>query len=108
MRLVRTLSPTKNAGGQLLSPEQVLHRMLHSLAPAVIPADRAELHGIALGIINVPERHAFVNKIIEHTGESREIALSKIVELASLSNDWNNYTRVVRRWLSKQKAELGL
>ena len=82
--------------------------MLHSLASAVIPADRTELHGVAMGIINVPERHAFVNKIIEHTGESREVALSKIVELASLSNDWNSYTRVVRIWLSKQKAELSL
>jgi Fe-S cluster assembly ATPase SufC len=108
IRLVRSFSPTKNAAGQLLSPEQVLHRMLHSLAPAVIPAERAELHGIALGIINVPERHAFVNKIIEFTGESREIALSKVVELASLSSDWNRYTRVVRKWLSKQKADLGL
>jgi hypothetical protein len=82
--------------------------MLHSLPPAVVPADRVELHGIALGIVNVPERHAFVNQIIEHTGESREVALSKIVELASLSNEWNNYTRVVRIWLSKQKAELVL
>jgi predicted ATPase len=108
MRMVRTLRPTKNDSGQLLSPEQVLHRMLHSLAVAVIPADRAELHEIALGITNVPERHAFVNNIIEYTGESREIALSKIVELASLSNEWNHYTRVVRAWLSKQKAELGL
>lgn len=108
MRLVRTLSPTKNAAGQLLSPEQVLHRMLHSLAAADVPADRVELHEIALGITNVPERHAFVNKIIEYTGESREIALSKIVELASLSIYWKHYTRVVRSWLSRQKNELGL
>jgi hypothetical protein len=108
MRLVRSLRPTKNASGQLLSPEQVLHRMLHSLSTASVPADRGELHEIALGIINVPERHAFVNKIIEHTGEPRDIALSKFVELASLSNDWNNYTRVVRMWLLSKKVELGL
>lgn len=108
MRLIRTFRPTKNAAGQHLSPEQVLHRMLHSLPAAVVPSDRAELHGIALSIVNVPERHAFVNQIIDHTGESRAIALSKIVELASLSNDWNKYTRVVRRWLSQQKTELGL
>ena len=108
MRMVRTLSPLKNVAGQPLSPEQVLHRMLHGLAATDIPADRAELHGIALSIANAPERHSLVNKIIEFTGESREIALSKIVELASLSKDWSQYTRIVRIWLLKQKAELGL
>jgi len=108
MRMIRTLTPMKNGSGILLSPEQNLHRMLHGLAAAEIPSDRAELHEIALGIVNVPERHGFLNKIIESTGESREIALSKIMELASLSGDWIRYTRVVRTWLSRQKATLGL
>jgi AAA15 family ATPase/GTPase len=108
MRLVRTLKPIKNANGKLLSPEQVLHRMLHGLAPETVPRDRSELHGIAMDVVNVPERHGFINQIIAHTGESREVALSKIVELASLSNEWCSYTRVVRKWLAAQKAKLEL
>ena len=108
MRLVRTLALTKNAQGELLSPEQVLHRMLHGLAPAAVPADRKDLHEIALGVVNVLERHEFVNKIIEDTGESREIALSKIVELASGSKEWPRYTRLVRRWLECRKKALNL
>lgn len=108
MGLVRTLTPMKGAAGQLLSPEQVLHRMLHGIDPTLVPSDRSELHGIALSVLNVPERHGFVNQIIADTGESREVALSKIVELASLSPDWDRYTRVVRRWLAKQKADLAL
>jgi ABC-type lipoprotein export system ATPase subunit len=108
MRLIRTLTPIKNAGGQLLSPEQVLHRMLRGIDQALVPEDRSELHGIALSVVNVPERHGFVNQIITHTGESREVALSKIVELASLSPDWARYTRVVRKWLAKQKVDLAL
>ena len=108
MSLVRTLTPMKSAAGQLLSPEQVLHWMLNEVVPALVPVDRTELHGIALSIVNVPERHGFVNHIIDHTGESREVALSKIVELASLSPHWDRYTRVVRKWLIKQKADLAL
>ena len=108
MRMIRALAPMKNASGLLLSPEQVLHRMLHSLAAAEIPSDRSELHNISLGVVNVPERHGFLNKIIEITGESREIALSRIMELAALSGDWIRYTRVVRAWLAKQKVTLGL
>jgi ABC-type lipoprotein export system ATPase subunit len=108
MGLVRTLTPMKGAAGQFLSPEQVLHRMLHGIDRALVPVDRVELHGIALSVVNCPERHGFVNEIISHTGESRQVALSKIVEIASLSPDWNRYTRVVRKWLAKQKADLTL
>lgn len=108
MRMVRTLRPVRNGAGNFLSPEQVLHRMLHSLSAADIPEDRVELYEIAIGITNVPERHAFIDKIIDHTGESRAIALSKIVELASHSDEWINYTRIVRAWLLKQKAVLSL
>lgn len=108
MSLVRTFAITKNSMGVRLSPEQVLHRMLHSLDPADVPAHRKELHDIALGVVNVPDRHEFVDKIIEHTGESREIALSKIMELAARSKDWSRYTRIVRRWLERQKKTLSL
>ena len=108
MSLVRTLAPMRNAAGKLFSPEQVLHQMLHGLDAATIPADRVELHNIALSVVNVPERHGFVNQIIEHTGESREVSLSKIVELAARSNQWQKYTRLVRRWLEKMKTKLDL
>jgi hypothetical protein len=63
---------------------------------------------IQQALINVPERHGFVDQIIEHTGESRQIALSRIIELASLSPDWGRYTRVIRKWLENQKASLAL
>jgi len=108
MSLVRTLTPMKGSAGQLLSPEQVLHRMLTEADPALASVDRSELHGIAMSVVNVPERHDFVNQIIDITGESREVALSKIVELASLSPQWDRYTRVVRKWLTKKKADLAL
>lgn len=108
MRLVRTLAPTKNAQDVLLSPEQVLHRMLHSLNPADVPAERKDLHDIALAIVNVPDRHDFVDKIIEVTGEPRAIALSKIMELAARSKEWPRYTRIVRLWLQCQKKALSL
>lgn len=108
MRMVRALTSMRDSGEQLLSPEQVLHQMLHKLDPDTVPADRAELHSIALNVINVPERHGFVNQIIADTGESREIALSKIVELASQSIHWSGYTRVVRGWLKRRKEVLAL
>jgi ABC-type lipoprotein export system ATPase subunit len=108
MHIVRPFAPMGNSAGALLSPEQVLHRMLHSLDPETVSQDRRELLEIAAGVINVPEKHGFVDQIIEHTGESREVALSKIVELASRSTLWPRYTRVVRTWFKARKAALGL
>ena len=108
MRLVRSFSPSRDGTGVLRSPEQMLHRMLHSLDGDAVPEDRRELLQIAHGVVNVPDRHGFVDKIIEHTGESRDVALSKIVELASKSAFWKRHTRVVRRWLRMRKVALGL
>lgn len=108
VQMVLTLTPIHGPAGQLLAPEQVLHQMMHSLVAPNVPPDRGELHGLALGVVNVPEKHGFINLIIEHTGESREVALSKIVELAATSAGWRRYTRLVRKWLEMKKQELAL
>jgi hypothetical protein len=108
MRLVRALAPFSDESGKPLSPEQVLHRMLHSLDRESVSEAWREILDIAISIENVPEKHGFVDHIIEHTGESRQVALSKIVELASLSARWPKYTRVVRKWFKSRKATLVL
>jgi len=107
-RLVRTLAPAKSAQGRRYSPEQMLHRMLRSLDRETIAADRREVFDIAQGVVNVPEKHGFLNEIIDRTGESRANALLIIVGLASSASEWRRYTRVVRAWLTKQKFDLKL
>jgi ABC-type lipoprotein export system ATPase subunit len=107
-RLLSSLKPTNSNDGRFLAPEQVLHSMIRSLGESEVPDDRAELYFLVIETENVPERHGFVNKIIEHTGESREIALSKMIELASRSKEWEAYTQEVRCWLAEKKSELKL
>jgi hypothetical protein len=50
----------------------------------------------------------FYNQIIEHTGESREVALSKLVALAALAPEWARYTKIVRLWLIQRATALNL
>jgi hypothetical protein len=90
------------------SPEQMLHSFLHSLNGDGLSVEETDLLGIAHGVINVPERHGFVGKIIEHTGESREVALSKIVSLAARAAGWERYTRLVRYWLISKRTQFNL
>jgi ABC-type lipoprotein export system ATPase subunit len=93
---------------QRRSPEQVLHSMVVGLPHADGDAEDQALANIARGIVNVPERHGFVNAIIAVSGESREVALSKIVRLASRSPLWRRYVRLVAVWLQLRKTELAL
>ncbi|MFA7383478.1 MAG: AAA family ATPase [Desulfurivibrionaceae bacterium] len=102
-RKIRALMPP-----ELLSPEQILNRMLHSVAVGDLPAAESALLEIAQAVVNVPERHRFVNQIIDHTGESRAVALSKMVTLASRSPEWARYIKVVRRWLINRATILNL
>ena len=103
MSLVKSFLPVDG-----LAPEQMLHRMLHSVGTTGLgPEDAALLH-IAHGIQSVPEKHGYINAIIVDSGESREVALNHLVRLAATSSDWARYTAIVHDWLVEQKAELGL
>lgn len=103
MALVRPLCPDAKK-----SPEQVLHAFLHSLTDEGMDDESKDLLEIAHSVVNVPERHGFVGKIVEHTGESREVSLSRIVSLASKADGWKRYTRLVRVWLTAKRAQLNL
>lgn len=107
-RLVRSFVPAVVAEGNVKSPEQVLHALLHAVDPKLVPDNRKVLHQLALGVLNVPDRHGFVDRIIDLTGERREIALSKLIELAALAPAWAAYTRPIRHWLRKRKVALSL
>jgi ABC-type lipoprotein export system ATPase subunit len=90
------------------SPEQMLHLFLRQLNNNGLNGEELDLLEIAHGVVNVPERHGFVGKIIELTGESREVALSKIVPLAAKAPGWIKYTRLVRFWLKSRREQLNL
>jgi hypothetical protein len=103
LKKIRALSPP-----EILSPEQMLNRMLHAVEVAGLqPADVALLE-IAHAVVNVPERHRFVNHIIDQTGESRAVALSKLVALAARSPEWTRYVRITRIWLTRRARALNL
>jgi ABC-type lipoprotein export system ATPase subunit len=106
--LVRRLAPVKAMEGKLLSPEQMLHRMLHSITDAVLDAEDAQLLGLARAVVNMPDRHGLINTIIESSGDERPVTLANLVKLASKAADWPRFTRLLRFWLTGRKAALNL
>ena len=92
-----------------LSPEQMLHRMLQAVpANGLTTAEEQELLEIAQSVQNVSNKHAFVDLIIQQTGENREVGLSKIVSIAAKAPEWDCFTRVVRTWLRSRSNALNL
>lgn len=106
--LIRRLVPAKGVDGKLLSPEQMLHRMLHSITDTGLDADDAQLLGLAKAVVNMPDRHGLINAIIESSGDERPVTLANLVKLASKSADWQRFTRLVRLWFVRRKAALNL
>lgn len=104
--LLSIIRPFKPNGK--LSPEQSLNLLLQAVKKAGLDQEDEDLLAISHGVLNVTERHGFVNKIIEHTGETRSVALSKLVKLAAKSPGWKRYTGVVRLAMAQNRAKLNI
>ncbi|TXC88469.1 AAA family ATPase [Paraburkholderia azotifigens] len=104
--LFQKIVPLVADGGT--SPEQMLNRMLRAVQQGQVPEGDRPLLAFAHEIINVPERHGYVNQVVEASGEPRVYALRKLVEIATHNVGWEEYTRPVREWLQAQANELRL
>uniref|UniRef100_UPI003157F9EC AAA family ATPase n=1 Tax=Pseudomonas sp. PSKL.D1 TaxID=3029060 RepID=UPI003157F9EC len=88
---IRPLKP-KN----LESPERAINNLLRSIPNDNLSPDEIDLLEIARNVVNARDDHSLVSTIVAHTGESRAIALSRIVKLASKAADWKRYTQIIR------------
>ncbi|WP_235041380.1 AAA family ATPase [Vreelandella profundi] len=95
---------------QFILPDAVPpEKHLHSLLINMVETDNDEFNEIievATEIIAVDNEHKFINDIIHRLGWERAIGLSKIVDLAATSGDWDNYVSEVFAWLSSKKDNM--
>lgn len=75
---------------------------LHSLICDTIDTGNSELNEIieiSKEIIVADDSHGYINEIIIRLGLSREVGLSKIVDLLSHSPGWDDYVFDIKKWL---------
>ncbi|MGC7404016.1 AAA family ATPase [Pandoraea pneumonica] len=102
-RVIRPLlSPSKT------SPEQMLHGMLAGITPAQVPAADVRMLQLAHEVVNVPERHGYIDEVVRASGEDRVYAVRTLIALATLSPEWGRYTKLIRIWLERQAALLNI
>ncbi|WP_418356980.1 hypothetical protein ACNH6B_10755 [Shewanella basaltis] len=95
---------------QFILPDAVQpEKYLHSLLINMMETDNDEFNEIievAAEIIAVDNDHKFISDIIHRLGWERAIGLSKIIDLAATSSDWDNYVSEVYAWLSSKKYNM--
>lgn len=88
-----------------MKPEQFLHRLICSVGSSD-DAEHQEIIDIANDIIVVDESHKYIDDIIERLGFERNVGLSKIVDLVSTTEEWNDYVSDICSWLNSKVLRL--
>lgn len=86
---------------QGLMPEQYLHQIIVGM-PENESEEFNEIIECAKEIVAVNDGHQYIEDIIFRQGWARSEGLVKIVDLVSLSDQWNEYVQDVREWLRQQ------
>jgi len=84
------------------SPERYYHSLICSLNDDILNAEHLEIVQAARQIVNVGDNHKFFNDIIERMDFARIIGLNKLVDILSLTLEWNNINTNIRDWLGKK------
>lgn len=89
-------------------PEPHLHKLVSTLNDSLVSDEEREIKNLALGITNPPDRHEFIDKIVEQLGGERSTQLHAVVRIAAKHPDWDVYVEPIREWLEAKKTELNL
>jgi AAA15 family ATPase/GTPase len=84
-------------------PEQYIHSIIISLEDTN-DNEHNEIIEVAKQVVAVDNSHKFVNDIIQRLGLSRDVGLSKIIDLISSTQEWASYVSSVNDWLTLKKA----
>lgn len=84
-------------------PEQYYHLLICALDDAGLSPENFEIVQVARQINNPGDNHKFFDDIIERMDYNRVVGLNKLVDLLSLSPEWNNIKANIKNWLEGKK-----
>lgn len=85
------------------SPERYYHSIICQLSDNILSTEQLEIVEVARQIQNPGDTHNFFNYIISRMDFGREIGLNKLVDLLSLTNEWDNIKSNIKSWLDEKK-----
>lgn len=85
-----------------IKPEKYIHRIIIGLENSD-DDEHNEIIEVAKQVMAVNDDHKYVNDIIDRLNWSRDVGLSKIVDVISSTQEWADYTAEIRDWLILKK-----
>ncbi|MEP0852650.1 ATP-binding protein [Funiculus sociatus GB1-A4] len=92
---------------QNMKPEEFIFKLINELTEQANP-ENEEIRSIASDIINAGNHHNLVKLLTEQLGFNEEIALNRLIQVASQSHSWQEFSAPVYDWLEAKKTELHL
>lgn len=87
-----------------LKPERYYHSLICNLNNDNLNQENYEIVQAARQINNPGDQHKFFDDIITRMDYTRAVGLNKLVDLLSLTPDWNEIKENVKKWLENKKA----
>lgn len=87
-------------------PESYYHSLISSLPDELLSPEQLEIVNVARQITNPGDTHNFFDDIIERMDWEREVGLSKLVDLLSLTPAWRTINANIKQWLDSKRADI--
>ncbi|MFT3704779.1 MAG: AAA family ATPase [Agriterribacter sp.] len=87
-------------------PEKYYHQLICNLNDQNLTAEQLEIVQAARQIDNPGDSHKYFDDLITRMDFTREVGLSKIVDLLSLSDEWPNIKSNIKNWLELKRPEV--
>lgn len=86
-----------------VKPEQYYHRIICGIPHENLQQEQIEILEVAKQIGNPGDSHKYFDDIIERMDYDREVGLNKLIDLLSLTNEWDNIKENIKNWLETKK-----
>lgn len=87
-------------------PESYYHSLICQLQDNNLSAEQLEIVEVARQISNPGDTHKFFDDIIFRMDFGREIGLSKLVDILSITNEWENIKSDIKQWVESKRNEI--
>lgn len=84
-----------------MKPEPFLHQIISNMN-GLLSEEQQEIVDAANNINVADDSHKYIDDIIHRLGFERSVGLSKIIDLVSTTDIWNDYTIDIRTWLQEK------
>jgi len=85
------------------SPERYYHSLICVLGNETLNPEQLEIVQTARHIINPGDNHKYFDDIITRMDYTRDVGLNKLVDILSLTPEWNDIKANVREWLDNKR-----